>query len=168
MRRPRWLGRGSRPPEGSGAERLAREAPPREEAPRREELLVFGLEGFDADPREAWRARERMAEEASDLLDRRLDLTRDAAPWNVATFATLTAASAAVGATVALTGPAPWWMTLAPWILAAAFLGLTAVAVRQLRAHAPRPPRRARRPFPDDQEMPLYPAGPGEGPAAPP
>lgn len=133
-------------------------------------MLVFGLEAFDADPREAWRARERMAEEASDLLDRRLDLTRDAAPWNVATFATLTAGSAAVGTTVALTGPAPWWMSLVPWSLAATFLCLTAVAVRQLRPGPPPPARRAPRTPPDPREIPLDAARPGEdpGPGVPP
>lgn len=163
MRWPRWRSRAARP---------AREAPLRVEAPLSEaeappeELLVFGLEGLEFDDRAPWRARERMAEEASDLLDRRLDLTRDAAPWNVATFATLAACSAAGGATVALTGPAAWWLALTPWSLAVAFLCLTALSVRQLRPRPPRPARRAPRTLPDPREIPLDSPAPGDTPGS--
>ncbi|MGW6688629.1 hypothetical protein [Streptomyces sp. NPDC054961] len=107
-----------------------------------------------------------MAEEASDLLDRRLDLTRDAAPWNVATFATLAACSATGGATVALTGPTAWWIALTPWSLAVAFLCLTALSVRQLRPRIRTPARRAPRVLPDPREIALDAARPGDAPGS--
>ncbi|MFE4173133.1 hypothetical protein ACFRR7_13930 [Streptomyces sp. NPDC056909] len=80
--------------------------------------------------------RARLEGEASRILDDRLDLAREAAPWNVATFGTLTVASVATAAVLALTG-LTWWIA-APLALAAVCLRFVMTAVRELRGTRPR------------------------------
>ncbi|MFG2297607.1 hypothetical protein [Streptomyces sp. NPDC048603] len=77
--------------------------------------------------------REALRAEAERVVDRRLDLRRDAAPWNAATFGTLTAASAASAVTLVLTG-FTWWFLL-PVGLGVLSLLQTVQAVRRLRGH---------------------------------
>lgn len=76
-------------------------------------------------------ARADWHDEAARIVDRRLALARDAASWNVATFGTLTLASAAAVATLVLTG-FTWWFLL-PAVLGVITLWLTVQAVRRLR-----------------------------------
>ncbi|MEV7612930.1 hypothetical protein [Streptomyces sp. NPDC089799] len=75
--------------------------------------------------------REVLRAEAERIVDRRLDPVRDAAPWNTATFGTLTAASAASAAVLLTTG-FTWWFLL-PAGLGVVCLLLTVQAVRRLR-----------------------------------
>lgn len=104
----------------------------------------------DPDPefgayRESQVRRTALRQEASRILDDRLNLTKEAAPWNIASYGTLTVTATAAAITLALTG-FMWWTAL-PAATAMTCLWLLTVSFRQMRHTSPR--RRYR-----DEELP--------------
>ncbi|WP_432101883.1 hypothetical protein [Streptomyces sp. bgisy091] len=83
--------------------------------------------------------RREMREEASRIIDDRLDLPRESASWNVATYGTLTMTATAAVIVLAFTG-FTWWGA-APAVAAVLFAWFTLAAVRDLR-HRPQRSRR--------------------------
>ncbi|WP_267080008.1 hypothetical protein [Streptomyces sp. NBC_00059] len=81
-----------------------------------------------------------MREEASRIIDDRLDLARESASWNIATYGTLTVTATAAVMVLALTG-LTWWAA-APAAAAFLFAWFTLTAVRDLRHTPPRSRRR--------------------------
>ncbi|MEV6261738.1 hypothetical protein AB0M42_13405 [Streptomyces sp. NPDC051784] len=111
---------------------------------RRPEPEPFPPRGYEPDQLEIYMygqsRRRAMREEASRIIDDRLDLPRESATWNVATYGTLTTTATGAVVVLALTGPT-WWVA-APAAAAVLFARFTLAAVRDLRHTPPRSRRR--------------------------
>ncbi|GAA4998782.1 hypothetical protein GCM10023257_47750 [Streptomyces hyderabadensis] len=98
------------------------EPEPNPRTPEGRDLIAF---------REYQSVRAHMQAQASQNLDSRLNLAKDSAVWNTATFGTLTLSSLTLAITLAVTG-FTWWV-LAPLAGAALFLWLLVVSVDNVR-----------------------------------